>query len=222
MSSPQITQTGNTSANTGANIGAGSALQFFNPFTMFVWLSWYSPIIIAFIVVFLSLIFQNFKGFLYLAFLLLCCVIREYVYWVSKASKFQFNSNDICTSVQYSNYGNPTFSAFVFAFTFMYLGLPMFSTSDINWWIIGPLIVYWLLDIFMKKYKNCVTNIDLFLNILSGAASSAAIVTIMYGSNAGKYLIFNEISSSKEMCYQPSEQTFKCSVFKDGMLVGNI
>ena len=55
MSSPQINQSGNT----GATIGAGSALQFFNPIKMFVWLSWYSPIIIAFIVVFLSLIFQT-------------------------------------------------------------------------------------------------------------------------------------------------------------------
>ena len=205
-----------------SNISAGSALQFFNPFTMFVWLSFYSPIIIAFIVVFLSLIFQNFKGFLYLAFLLLCCVIREWVYWVSKATPFQFNSTDVCTSIQYSNYGNPTFSAFVFAFTFMYLGLPMFSTSDINFWIIGPLIVYWLLDIFMKLYKNCVKSVDLFLNILLGSACSALIVTAMYAGGAGKYLIFNEVSSTKEMCYQPKEQTFKCSVFKDGMLVGNI
>ncbi len=104
----------------------------------------------------------------------------------------------------------------------MYLGLPMFSTSDINWWIIGPLIVYWLLDIFMKMYKKCVTNVDLLLNILLGAASSAAIVTIMYSAGAGKYLIFNEVSSSKEMCYQPSEQNFRCVVFKNGEVVGNI
>ena len=218
MSSPQINQSGNT----GATIGAGSALQFFNPFTMFVWLSWYSPIIIAFIVVFLSLIFQNFKGFLYLAFLMLCCFIREWVYKSSGSTPFQYNANNVCTSVQYSNYGNPTFSAFVFAFTFMYLGLPMFSSSDINWWIIGPLIVYWLLDIFMKLYKKCVSNGDLLINILLGAACSVAIVIGLYSSGNGKYLIFNEISSSKEMCYQPSEQTFKCQVFKDGTLIGNV
>jgi hypothetical protein len=218
MSSPQINQSGNT----GATIGAGSALQFFNPFTMFVWLSWYSPIIIAFIVVFLSLIFQNFKGFMYLGFLMLFCLIREWMYKISGSIPFRYNSLDVCTSVQYSNYGNPTFSAFVFAFTFMYLGLPMFSSSDINWWIIGPLIVYWLLDIFMKLYKKCVSTGDLILNILLGAACSASIVIGLYSSGNGKYLIFNEISSSKEMCYQPSEQTFKCQVFKDGTLIGNV
>ena len=218
MSSPQINQSGNT----GATIGAGSALQFFNPFTMFVWLSWYSPIIIAFIVVFLSLIFQNFKGFMYLGFLMLFCLIREWMYKISGSIPFRYNSLDVCTSVQYSNYGNPTFSAFVFAFTFMYLGLPMFSSSDINWWIIGPLLVYWLLDIFMKLYKKCVSNGDLVINILLGAACSASIVVGLYSSGNGKYLIFNEISSSKEMCYQPSEQTFRCQVFKDGTLIGNV
>ena len=205
-----------------SNISAGSALQFFNPFTMFVWLSFYSPIIIAFIVVFLSLIFQNFKGFMYLGFLMLFCLIREWMYKISGSIPFRYNSLDVCTSVQYSNYGNPSFSSFVFGFTFFYLGLPMFTKSDINWWIIGPLIVYWLLDIFMKLYKKCVSNGDLFINILLGAASASAIVTGLYSIGAGKYLIFNEISSSKEMCYQPSEQTFKCEMFKDGTLIGNV
>ena len=201
---------------------ASAALNLSMPSQLAVWLSWYSPIIISFIVVFLSLIFKNFKGFVYLAILIICCVLREWMYIMSGSSPFQYNSNDVCTSVQYSNYGNPSFSSFVFAFTFFYLGLPMFSTNDINWWIIGPLIVYWLLDIFMKLYKKCVSNIDLFLNILLGSAGSVAIVTAMYAGGAGKYLIFNEISSSKEMCYQPSEQSFKCQVFKDGTLVGNV
>ena len=39
---------------------------------------------------------------------------------------------------------------------------------------------------------------------------------------SGKYLFFNEVSSNKDICYQPSEQTFKCNVYKDGELVGNI
>jgi hypothetical protein len=44
----------------------------------------------------------------------------------------------------------------------------------------------------------------------------------MYLGGSGKYLFFNEVSSNKEICYQPKEQTFKCEVYKDGTLVGNI
>ena len=63
---------------------------------------------------------------------------------------------------------------------------------------------------------------DLVLNVLLGAASSALIVTLMYAGGSGKYLFFNEVSSDKEMCYQPSEQTFKCAVYKDGELVSEL
>ena len=63
---------------------------------------------------------------------------------------------------------------------------------------------------------------DLFLNVLLGAASAALIVTLMYAGGSGKYLFFNEVSSDKEMCYQPSKQTFKCSLFSNGELVSEL
>jgi hypothetical protein len=63
---------------------------------------------------------------------------------------------------------------------------------------------------------------DLFLNVLMGCATSAILVTLMYAGGSGKYLFFNEISSNKEMCYQPKQQTFKCSLYKNGEMVGSL
>jgi hypothetical protein len=63
---------------------------------------------------------------------------------------------------------------------------------------------------------------DLFLNVLLGAASASLIIIMMYSGGSGKYLYFNEVSSNKEMCYQPSKQTFRCSLFKDGTLVSEL
>ena len=85
-------------------------------FSFIVFLSFYSPVILAVSVVSLSFIFQNFKGFIYLGFLLACCVIREFIYKWS-GSNPSTSDGTICTSIQYSKYGNPAFSAFVFAFT---------------------------------------------------------------------------------------------------------
>ena len=67
-----------------------------------------------------------------------------------------------------------------------------------------------------------VSTFKLFLNILLGISSAALIVVLMYVGGSGKYLFFNEVSSNKDVCYKPKEQTFKCDVFKDGTLVGNI
>jgi len=198
-------------------------LLLFQPFNIVVFLSFYSPIILAISVVGMSFVFQNFKGFIYLGFLLAACFSREQVYKYIAKSNPTVNDNTICTSVQYAKYGNPTFSAFVFAFTIMYLSLPMFSNDAANFWIFSVLLAYFFADMFIKIYKKCIVNMgDLFLNVLLGLFSSALFVTLMYAGGSGKYMFFNEISSNKEMCYQPKKQTFKCSLFRDGMLVGSI
>ena len=199
-----------------------SPLQLFQPMNIIVFFSFFSPVILATSITSLSFIFQNFKGLIYLGFLIGCCVVRNYVYAMSGAAPI-VNDKTICTSIQYSKYGNPTFSAFVFAFTIMYLSLPMFSNGAPNFWVFISLLSYFLIDMFIKLYKKCVIQMsDLFLNVLLGLSSAALLVTLMYAGGSGKYLFFNEVSSNKDICYQPKEQTFKCSVFKDGTLVGNI
>ena len=99
----------------------------------------------------------------------------------------------------------------------------MFTNGSPNFVIFSLLIVYFFLDIFIKASQQCIRRSgEVVLNVLMGAASSALVVTLMYAGGSGKYLYFNEISSNKDICYQPKEQTFKCSLYKNGELVGNI
>ena len=197
-------------------------LQIYQPFSLFIFLTFFSPIILAVSITSLSFIFQNFKGLIYLGFLLAVCIIRNYIYMLSGSPPI-VNDRTICNSVQYSKYGNPTFSAFVFAFTIMYLSMPMFSNGAANLWIFVSLVAYACVDIFIKVYKNCIPKMgDLFLNVLMGLASGAAIVSLMYVGGSGKFLFFNEVSSNKDVCYKPKEQTFKCNLYKNGELVGNL
>lgn len=197
-------------------------LILFQPFNLIVFLSFYSPIILATSLVGLSFVFQNFKGFIYLGFLLGACVVREYIYRMAGSNPI-VNDRTICTSIQYSQYGNPTFSAFVFAFTIMYLSLPMFANDSVNFWVFSSILVYFCLDIFIKIYKGCIVKMgDLFLNVLLGVFSSALIVSLMWTGGSGKYLFFNEVSSNKEICSQPKEQTFRCSLYRNGELISGI
>lgn len=197
-------------------------LILFQPFNIVVFLSVFSPIIIALSMVSLSFIFQNFKGFIYLGFLIGVCIIRSFVYmWAG--SPALTNDRTICSAVQYSKYGNATFSAFVFAFTIIYLSIPMFSNGDVNFWIFISLISYFLIDQFIKIYKGCIVKVsDLFLNVLLGIASATLIVSLMYAGGSSDFLFFNEVSTNTEICTVPSEQTFKCSVYKNGELLGDI
>ena len=84
-----------------------SPLLLYQPLNFIVLMSFYSPIIIAMSMVSLSFVFQNFKGFIYLGFLLACCIIRNFGYMISGSSAIT-DDNTICTAIQYSKYGNST------------------------------------------------------------------------------------------------------------------
>ena len=196
-------------------------LLFFQPFNIIVWISFFSPIVLCIVMLSLSFVFQNFKGFIFLGYLLGTCVIRNYVYMLNGAETLK-SDNTICSSIQYSKYGNPSFSAFVFAFTIMYISFPMFFNGEVNFWVFGGLLAYFFLDMFIKVYKKCTIKLnDLFLNVLIGLASSALIVTLMYSGGSSKFLFFNETSSTKEVCSVPSKQTFKCSLYSGGELISS-
>jgi hypothetical protein len=197
-------------------------LQIIQPFNVVVWFAFYSPVILAAGITGLSFVFQNFKGIIYLGFLIGCCVLRSYVYAMAGAQPL-VSDRTVCTSVQYSRYGNPTFSAFVFAFTITYLTYPMFTNGFVNYWVFIGLLLYFFVDMFIKIYKACIVQMgDLVLNVLLGVASASMIVSLMYVGGSSKYLFFNEMSSDKEMCYQPSNQTFKCTMYHNGEVVSQL
>lgn len=197
-------------------------LKFFQPFNILVTLSFYSPLIIAIVITSLSFIFQNFKGLIYLGFLIAFCLVRESIYYFNNATPMQ-DKGDICSAIQYSNYGNPSFSSFVFAFTITYLFVPMFYTGATNYWMFTALITYLCIDIYVKIYEKCILyTSDLFLNIVAGIFCGYLIISLMGWGGSNKYLFYNEQNSNKEVCSQPSTQTFKCKVYKDGELVGSI
>lgn len=196
-----------------------SPLLMYQPFNLIVLLVFYSPIIVALGVFSMSFIFQNFKGFIYLGFLLGISVLREFLLMLFGA-KQSLSANRVCNMAQYSKYGNSGFSAFVLSFTVLYICLPMFLNSDVNYWIFGGLLTYLLVDIFIRYAKQCITTYtDVLLNVATGAFAGAAIPAMLYAGGSSKYLFFNEMSTNKEICSMPKKQQFKCSIYKNGELI---
>jgi hypothetical protein len=209
-------------------------LLLYQPMNFIIFLTFNSPLILAIGVTGMSFIFQNFKGFIYLGFLLCFCILRNYIYAMNqnsssstqspiKSGHIESHDKKICNAIKYTKYGNATFSAFVFSFTIMYLCFPMFSNGGNNYLVFSSLVSYFIVDTLIKIYKNCITNMsDLFINILLGLSSGALIVTLMYAGGSGRFLFFNEVSSNKDICYRPKEQTFRCLVYQNGVQIGQI
>jgi hypothetical protein len=181
----------------------------------------YSPIIIATCFVSLSFIFQNFNGFIYLAFLIGVCFVREIILYNAGAKTME-PKNDLCTMVQYSKYGNSGFSIFVISFTMAYVLLPMFLVNNINYFMMGGLISYFLIDVGVRYSKKCITTVvDGAGNFLSGTALGVCACLALYYGKGSNYLFYNNLSSDNVVCSMPKKQTFKCSVYKNGELVSS-
>lgn len=80
----------------------------------------FSPLILATSIFSMSFVFQNFKGFIYLAFLIAVVLFRELWIYGSKSEKF-VPKNPVCNLVNYSALGNSSFSLFVISFSIAYL-----------------------------------------------------------------------------------------------------
>jgi hypothetical protein len=202
-----------------------SPLLLYQPYTLALWLTFYSPIIVALCVTSMSFYSQNFKGFVYLAWLLVFTWFRSLLYEVTgspKTTTSESNTN-ICDIVQYSQYGNSGFSVYFIAFTIVYICTPMFMNQEMNYFVLSGILFYLLLNTWIRSSKQCFMNMtDIFLNLVGGLFTGAIAVSIMYAANISKYLFFNELSSNKEVCSQPKKQTFRCAVYKNGEVIGTV
>jgi hypothetical protein len=192
------------------------------PLNFIFFISFFSPIILVILIVSMSFLFQNFKGLIYLGFILGVSIIRRYVLEFSGSPELKPDGS-ICTAIQFSKYGNITFSTFIFAFTLMYLCMPMFQNGSVNWLLFSGLVFYIFLDIGIKMYEGCLSfgkNASaIFMDMLAGMSFGVLVSTIMNVTGNNKYMFFNEMSSDKEICSMPKKQTFKCAVYKNGELV---
>jgi len=196
-------------------------------------LSFYSPIIICVSIVLFSMFTSSIgKAFAFFVCIAIITFIRIIVF--KGLNTLEPNQIPSICSTGLSELFIPqdiTYSTFILTFTMMYLITPMIMISTqnkmnfINYRILAFFLAYIALDLFVKNQLNCIQLFSSLVigNILSGLFLGAVISgIIMYGSTLKSYLYINEINTNKEACSRPSKQQFKCRVFKDGTLIGNM
>jgi len=191
------------------------------PHNVALFMSFFSPMILIMFVIGFSFISKDLKGFVYLGFLIFMCMLREFAYSLYGTTPVANKKDDICNSIQYSRHGNASFSSFVFGFTIAYLTTPMFINNAVNFWLLGGLLFYFFLDMFVKMFDKCTTNSgDILINALLGIASACFVLSFMYTGGANKLLFFDDVVGDGTKCSMAKNQSFKCSVYKNGELIG--
>jgi len=122
------------------------------------------------------------------------------------------------------------FGTYLLSFTLFYFLTPMIllsidTKSDlINYLILLFFVCYIFLDLAIKKQLGCdkkIKSVDVIGNIFSGILLGGGLSSLIYTSPISYLLFINETSSNKEVCSMPTDQKFKCRVYKNGELVGS-
>ena len=194
-------------------------------------LSLYSPLITMISILIFSIFSSAInKGLFYLLFLFLFSAMRgTLLYFASPESGTTYvGENAICNTGVAIPFTGRTYSTFLLAFTLTYFVAPMFILSSVNkinmvnYGVIGLFVFYIAFDIFMKKSMGCFDlTIGLAGDFLSGCAAGTIMALGLFNLDKISLLFINELNSNKEVCQVPSKQQFRCSVMKDGQIIGS-
>lgn len=217
----------NSSSNpiNSANPLANNALTLLNA------MSFYSPIIVCISI----LVFTMFTGTVdkSLFFFMWVFIITFVRIILFKGLNLQNNETlpEVCSTGMTDLFipRDVTYSLYLLSFSLMYFVVPMIlvsvqhKTNIMNYGILSFFVSYIVLDLFVKTTLSCVNLKSTVGDIMAGIGLGALIGGVaMYGTSLRRYLFINETGSNKEVCSMPSKQQFKCSVYQNGTLVGNI
>ena len=137
------------SAGASAKFGPPTPFIMFQPFNIVSFFGTFSPIILIVLILSYSLFYQNSKGFVYLGFLLASAIVRSIVLQAVGSEK----NKEPCGIVRYTDYGNPTFTTFVFAFTLMYLMI--LSLLMLYLYLHLHLLLFVLIQLILLMFLHC-------------------------------------------------------------------
>ena len=183
-------------------------------------ISFISPILLGFFLFMTSIFNQNIKGFVYLAGLLLANSIND-ILIKTMGTPPDPGRSMACDMFSLPSATEPAPSSMMIAFTATYLMLPMIYNNQTNISIIAMLLTIFGLDAWTKLQNKCSPGSGIFLGGLVGILLGLTWFTVLSGSGFKKLLYFEETVSNRLKCERPTEQQFKCAVYKNGQLVSN-
>lgn len=182
-----------------------------------------TPVLIAFFLLMLTCMNQNFKGLIFIAGAILALFFNIPIMNTIQ-SKSSPDASAACSLIDIpilSAYNSPSNSSLFIAFTIAYLCIPMTYSNQINYPVVISLLCLFAVDAITRVSNNCTTMSGSFLGALIGFTLGSLWFGILQTTGAGGLLYFNEMDSNSIRCERPTKQKFKCSVFKNGVLLSS-
>lgn len=187
----------------------------------------YSPIILSICILLISFYYQTYQGILFFIFLIVFSFFRKVFLASAVNSSMSTTSsnkpNNKCSYFPiFQNSSTDGFNIFFITFVAGYFITPMLLYSHINPYVIGFLLVYLILIIWNDNKNKCSDPTTIVSNMLFGILSIGGTMSMIVFSGLEQYLFLQDLLSDATICSMPSNQTFKCSVYKNGRLLGQM
>jgi hypothetical protein len=182
----------------------------------------YSPLLLTFSIIIVTIFSQTTQGLTFISFLLLFSFIR--ILFLKVASPPETKNNCINFKLIQA-FDNDGFNIFYITYLFGYLVAPMIPPlvliplNTILVTFLGAYMIY--IIIYSYLTSQCINAKYIFFNLIYGIGAVAATITIIVSSKLESQLFLYVGLSDAVKCSIPSNQTFKCSVYKNGVLQPN-
>ena len=186
---------------------------------LFAYFSMISPFLLVLVFVFISIINSNLKGLIYLLGVILLFVIIALFQNVLRVKPSE-KASAFCQlfAVPYPIFTVPSFNSAIFLFTIVYLFVPMMINRIMNFPLLFVILVLFVIDCSMKTANYCTTPTGIILGAFIGIIWGLFWYFLIQGQN-NELLYYDDLLSNKVACSRPSQQKFKCSVYKNGELL---
>jgi hypothetical protein len=185
----------------------------------------FAPFFLGTFLVLVSVFNQNIKGIIYLGGVLIASVINYAISGLIGSEPLD-NEGPICNLMEVpfipNRYNVPNYNSMFIGFTLMYLLLPMLTNNQINLWMIGTIVSIFVVDAYVKLQYFCTVPRGITIGGIVGITLGAVWYFLFKFTNMTSLLFFNDLTSNNVVCKRPQNQTFKCSVYKNGQVIQDL
>lgn len=117
-------------------------------------------------------------------------------------------------------YNAPSLSGAILSFSSTYLIYPMVINNQHNYSLLVFLIAITGINVVTEYNQKCSDIMGLVLGVLVGIFFGLLYYTLLYISTSSKFVYFADTISNNVQCSKPTNQQFKCQVYKNGEVIG--
>ena len=176
----------------------------------------FSTIFLGFFILMASVINQDIKGVIYIAFICILFVLIEILVRPVLGIEVLKNRSFICDMFKINFSSRPHIepslvSAFM-GFTMTYLLAPSFMSGHVNYFLGGLLISLTFITSTHRVAYACNRWWTEILGVSIGVGFASLVILFMNKNNYSHLLYYDELISNKQSCGVPKKQNYKCVI----------